>query len=207
MLSYSTPSHLQHFELTVKRSRFITSIHHVCSAAEAKQFITLIKTQHPDASHHCWASITGRPDESHGVDQSDDGEPKGTAGKPMLNVLQHNNVGNIIVVVSRYFGGIKLGAGGLVRAYSGSVSEALTHLQTREQFILQNITIQLPYSLFPKLEYLLAQHGVKILNKQFDKEVTLEIGVAKNALDAFCETLLDSGNGQIKIISPTKMSK
>jgi len=116
MDSYKTPSKKQRFELEIKRSRFITTVEKVSEKQHALRFITEQQKEMPDANHHCWAMIAGQPDDIYQHDQSDDGEPKGTAGKPMLNVLSHSGFGNIVVVVTRYFGGIKLGTGGLVRA-------------------------------------------------------------------------------------------
>ena len=133
MDSYPAPLGLQQFEQENKRSRFITTVADVDGKAAAKRFIQSVRENFPDANHHCWAMVAGPPDDIYQQDQSDDGEPKGTAGKPMLNVLQHSELGNTAVVVTRYFGGIKLGAGGLVRAYTQSVSSALSQLVTQQR--------------------------------------------------------------------------
>ncbi|MEH6457607.1 MAG: YigZ family protein, partial [Cocleimonas sp.] len=118
---YKIPAKQHRHETIIKRSRFITTIAHASSADEANAFIASIKKEFPDASHNCWAYVAGPAADSAKIGMSDDGEPHGTAGKPMLNVLLHSDIGEIVAVVTRYFGGTKLGPGGLVKAYSGSV--------------------------------------------------------------------------------------
>ncbi len=197
---YLTPSHTQQFELVIKRSRFITTIAHVENRRQAKQSIEHIKTQYHDANHNCWAFISGMPKDLNGIDQSDDGEPKGTAGKPILNVLQHSGLGHILVVVTRYFGGIKLGAGGLVRAYSQSTSEALKQLKTQEQLIRTFLSIRLPYSLLGKTEHWLNNQGIEQVSKVFDSQVELEIAVPLKLYKQLPALLNVIGNGEIKLL-------
>ena len=120
-------------EQTIKRSRFICTAAHVTSPEEAKAFIDQIREEFSDARHNCWAFAAGAPGATAQVGMSDDGEPHGTAGRPMLTVLLHCGVGEIAVVVTRYFGGILLGTGGLIRAYQGTVKFALETLPTAER--------------------------------------------------------------------------
>lgn len=174
---YRIPSYTQQFELEIKRSRLITTVAYANSRDDAKQCIQDRREEYPDARHHCWAFIVGSPSDLHGVDQSDDGEPKDTAGKPILNVLQHSGLGNTVVVVSRYFGGIKLGAGGLVRAYSQSASQALQAVVTQDYIVRKTLTISLPYSLMGKVEYWLQSNDITIEDKQFNHDIHLSIGV------------------------------
>ena len=199
MASYFTPSQTQHFELEIKRSRFISSIATVESKAHAKNFIQSLREQYPDANHHCWAMIAGQPDDVYQQDQSDDGEPKGTAGKPMLNVLQHSGLGNIVVVVTRYFGGIKLGAGGLVRAYTQCVSEALKTLETSECFILDKIRIELPYSLLDSLEHWLKETNIEIGERVFTDSIQLILLVPIAEKNELIVKLDQLGQGKISI--------
>ena len=124
--------------------------------------------------------IAGLPTDVYQHDQSDDGEPKGTAGKPMLNVLQHSDLGNIVVVVTRYFGGIKLGAGGLVRAYSQCVSEALKELSTIEFLIRDELRIKLAYSLLDSLEHAIKELNIEISDKQFSDTIHMKLLVSKS---------------------------
>jgi len=175
MQSYFRPSQEQRFELEIKRSRFLTSITYVIDKAGAKSFIETLRKEFPDANHHCWATIAGSPDDVYQHDQSDDGEPKGTAGKPMLNVLQHSGLGNIVMVVTRYFGGIKLGAGGLVRAYTQCASKALQELQTTEYLFKQEMNLEMPYSFLSKFEHALQGTNIDITAKIFSDNVQLDL--------------------------------
>ena len=174
---YPAPASFQRSEREVKRSRFITSIDHVNNKAQAKAFIAKLRQQYPDANHHCWAMIAGAPDDLYQQDQSDDGEPKGTAGKPMLNVLQHAALGNIIVVVTRYFGGIRLGAGGLVRAYTRAVSEPLKTLDTQLVVIKQPVGIEVPYAELAGFEHWLQSTDIDVSEKSFTDSVALTLQV------------------------------
>jgi len=112
-------------EYTIKKSRFIARVVPIASREDALLAVNKAKTDFPDARHHCWAYLLGSPADARGAGMSDDGEPAGTAGKPILNVMKHGVIGDVLVVVIRYFGGIKLGAGGLVRAYGTATQQAL----------------------------------------------------------------------------------
>ena len=115
---YKIPATLHRTEEKIKRSRFIATVAHASTEKDVKTFISMIKKEFPDATHNCWAYVAGPPGDTARVGMSDDGEPHGTAGKPILTVLLHSEIGEIVAVVTRYFGGTKLGKGGLVRAYS-----------------------------------------------------------------------------------------
>jgi uncharacterized YigZ family protein len=199
MDSYPVPASIQIFELEIKRSRFITSIGRINGRAEGKPFVQQIRAKHPTASHHCWAYMAGKPNDTHQYDQSDDGEPKGTAGKPMLNVLTHSGLGNTIVVVTRYFGGIKLGAGGLVRAYSQSVSEALTQLQTSEQLVTLPLSIRFPYTYQGKIEHYLTSQGISIIGQSFEADVSYTLSVPLSKLELTKTDIANQTLGQVKI--------
>lgn len=178
MKPYRIPSHLQRTEYVIKKSRFITTIGHCPTKVKAKELLEQLRQTFPDARHHCWAMMTGTPWDAHQWDQSDDGEPKGTAGKPMLNVLQHQDIGEVMVIVTRYFGGIKLGAGGLVRAYSTSVQQAVSQLETKLKVPAQMYAIRFNYSLLGTIEYALKQYEhVEIMDQKFNTDVTLIISV------------------------------
>ncbi|RFA27294.1 YigZ family protein [Alkalilimnicola ehrlichii] len=121
------PAHNLEREIEIKKSRFIARAVPVADREQAMAAVAQARRDHPTARHHCWAYLLGKP-ESASAAMSDDGEPSGTAGKPILNVIQHKRIGDVIVVVIRYFGGIKLGAGGLVRAYAGATEAVLADL-------------------------------------------------------------------------------
>jgi len=196
-VSYYIPKRQQRFETSIKRSRFITSIAPIDSREKAKHFLNDVRTEFPDANHHCWAHILNDPKASHGQDQSDDGEPKGTAGKPMLNVLQHSGLGQVMVIVTRYFGGVKLGAGGLVRAYSNVVSEAIKELVTEEFLVKEMVSIQLPYSLLNTLKHRLEKTRAHINQEIFKENIglILEYPIADQTL--LFELLDEIGQGSI----------
>ncbi len=197
MESYLIPLQPQTFDLEIKRSRFITSVAYADSREKAKAFINETRSRYPDANHNCWAFISGTPNDLHGMDQSDDGEPKDTAGKPILNVLQHSNLGHTTIVVTRYFGGIKLGAGGLVRAYSQSASNAVKNLVTQEYLVRQTASINLPYSMLSKVEHWLEKHSINTIHKDFNNDVKLTIAVPIKSLPTLGNDLNSLSNGTI----------
>lgn len=150
----------------IKKSKFITYLHRTSDEEEAKEYIRQIKKMHPNATHHCTAMIIGSIMRSN-----DDGEPSQTAGHPMLNVLMQKEMQDILVVVVRYFGGIKLGTGGLVRAYSSSVSEALDKSVLVEETMFDEYEIEFNYSLIGKLDHYFATHGIHISLKDYAENV------------------------------------
>src|SRR4051812_12319940 len=130
---YSIPAARHRTEQTIERSRFICTLARVQAAADAHVFVREMNEEFADATHNCWAFVAGPPGSANQIGMSDDGEPHGTAGRPMLTVLTHCGVGEIAAVVTRYYGGTKLGTGGLVKAYGGAVQHALLTLPTRER--------------------------------------------------------------------------
>src|SRR5690349_3350547 len=130
---YLVPARVHRVEQEVQKSRFVTTAAPAPTVEEARAFIARVREEFPDATHNCWAYVAGPPGSTAQVGMSDDGEPHGTAGRPMLTVLLHSGVGDICAVVTRYFGGTLLGTGGLVKAYSGGVQLALVDLPTIER--------------------------------------------------------------------------
>ena len=161
-------------EIIIEKSRFITYLKRVDSVDEANDYLALIKKKHYDATHHCLAFIID------GVERSNDnGEPSGTAGVPILDVLKKNNINNTICIVVRYFGGIKLGAGGLVRAYSSSCSEALKKatFTTKKEFKRYELLID--YSTYNNIIYLIKD---KIISNDFTHNVKLVIDITDDSI-------------------------
>ena len=152
--------------IEIKKSKFITYLHRTSDEEEAKEYIRFIKKMHPNANHHCTAMIIGNIMRSN-----DDGEPSQTAGHPMLNVLMQKNMQDILVIVVRYFGGIKLGTGGLVRAYSSSVQEALNKSTLVEETLLDEYEIRFNYSLIGKLDHYFALHDIEVIVKDYQEDV------------------------------------
>lgn len=153
--------------IDIKKSKFITYLHRTQDEQEAKDFLKAVKKEHPNANHHCTAMIIGNI-----VRSNDDGEPSQTAGHPMLDVLLHNQMQDILVIVVRYFGGIKLGTGGLVRAYSSSVQEALKQATLTQVTTLEEYQIQFSYDLIGKLDHYFRTQNIEIIEKEYDENVT-----------------------------------
>ena len=153
--------------IVIKNSRFICSIYYLTLESDVHYYLDLIKKKYPDATHYCYAYIFDSVRR-----ESDDGEPSGTAGIPILQVLEKNNLNHVLCIVVRYFGKIKLGAGGLVRAYTKSVTNCLTgHIITLKKGLLVSIT--LPYSSLKDIDYML--RDFKILDKRFDEDIIYRV--------------------------------
>ncbi len=173
MSEYRKPSATHRCELIIKNSRFITTVAATPDRSSAEAFVAQLKAEHPSANHNCWAHIAGSPDDSRNRGCSDDGEPKGTAGRPMLTVLDHSGLGEVTVVVTRYFGGVKLGTGGLVRAYSQAVREALETLPTTLVVPKEQIEISAPFEMTGQLEQLLNQFSVEVQERQWEAQLRI----------------------------------
>lgn len=197
MTDFLIPEKTVHFEQIIKKSRFIAYVAHAPAPEAAHDFIDSIRSDYPDARHVCWAFLAGAPNNTTNVSCSDDGEPGGTAGKPMLNVLRHSEIGEIVAVVVRYFGGIKLGTGGLVRAYSGSVSEALKILPTQLQVDFLSVSLQCGYALEDSVRHLLKQFSVEITTAEYDELLTLSCQCPREVWPELQQRLADVGRGQI----------
>lgn len=195
----NTSSKLHRREEVIKRSQFITTLAHVSSANEANIFIASIKKEFPDASHNCWAYVAGPPTDTAKVGMSDDGEPHGTAGSPMLYVLLHSDVGEIVAIVTRYFGGTKLGPGGLVKAYSGSVKNALLDLPLIEKRNLIKLTIQFDYTYITAIKLLVKNHDVEIINDVYEADVCMILDIPEEQQDNFIQEITNLTSGLIQI--------
>ncbi|MEH6579210.1 MAG: YigZ family protein [Amphritea sp.] len=180
-MSYFRPAGPISAKLEIRKSRFICYLSPVSGRAAAERFVQSIKTLHPKASHNCWSYIAGTPSDASQWNCSDDGEPKGTAGQPMLNILQHSGHGELCAVVTRYFGGIKLGTGGLVRAYAQAVQEALKIAEFEEVVPKLNITLQAPYEYTGDLEQLVSRFNIEVQQRSYDQHLILQ-GIIEQAL-------------------------
>ncbi len=175
MSGYLVPKAPLQVEEQIKGSRFITRIENVDTVDKARAFLKNLREQEPDATHHCWAYIVGNPQSTTLIGCSDDGEPSGTAGKPMLNVLQHSGVGDLIAVCTRYYGGTKLGTGGLARAYGGGVKLAVEQLQTEPKIERTSLKISTTYENSKDLEYELKQFDAVVDNIDYSSEVVYSV--------------------------------
>ena len=181
----------------IKKSRFICHAKRVYSEEEARDFITAIKKEHYKATHNCSAFIIGERSEIKRT--SDDGEPSGTAGVPMLGVLENHNLTNVCVVVTRYFGGIKLGAGGLIRAYAGSVALAVKEIGIIEIKEQASIAIQMSYAQYQEYSNFLKEHDLTELETNFTDQVDTMIYVDKEEKENIKAALVEFFNGKVTL--------
>jgi YigZ family protein len=201
MSAYLVPKSAVIFEEEIKKSRFITYLQRTTGIAEAKAFLEEIKREHRAARHHCWAAVMGNPVDSLQFAFSDDGEPSGTAGKPMLSVLQGSNIGEISAIVVRYYGGILLGTGGLVRAYSNGVQQALKLLETEIRVERSLFGLDCHYSQLSLVQLLCDKYEVEILAQNFQSQVFLTLGISKQTVESFVRELRDKSMGKLVIKS------
>lgn len=187
------------FEQELKKSRFIGIATRVSSTEEVTGVLAALRKEFPDATHHCWAYVLGDPRSSTKLRASDDGEPSGTAGKPILNVLQHKNVGDILVVVVRYFGGVKLGAGGLVRAYSSTASTLMDAVDLVPNIPQRNTILSLDYTDERPVRRLLEALGVSITSATYGESVELAIRFAEGRADELSSALAERTGGRVKL--------
>lgn len=197
---FPIPAGFHRSQTEVERSRFITSSEPATSAEQALAFVARIKQEFPDASHNCWAYLIGPPGSSDRIGLSDDGEPHGAAGKPMLTVLQHNNIGDIVVVVTRYFGGIKLGKGGMVKAYTQAVKTALEQLTIIKKVNWGELTIGFDYAQLSAIERLLPDFEAKIIDRRFAEQIHLQLKLPVEQEGSLRNQLTNLTSGKIKFI-------
>lgn len=173
--AYELPAQALQIEYEIKKSRFIGRAARANSRDEAMALLAQAKRDYPDARHHCWAYLIGDPHSPSTAAMSDDGEPSGTAGKPILNVLQHKNVGDVMLIVIRYFGGIKLGAGGLVRAYSHSAQQVMSELETQTQVPMREAQISGDYALEQSLRHWLSGRDGQVIKVDYGERVVCHL--------------------------------
>jgi len=194
MKSYDTIEENVTIEIIEKKSRFIGNLFLVSDEKEVGQLLSSLKSQHKDAGHHCYGYIIGK---AEGF--SDDGEPSGTAGKPILSTLRGSGLTNVLMVVTRYFGGTLLGTGGLVRAYSDSTRAALEHA-TRVSLVYGfKVSIQIEYSELKKLQYLLDQNKIKQLESTFTDKVNVVVELPEDQLSMLGDLVRELTNGKGKV--------
>jgi uncharacterized YigZ family protein len=195
-MGYPVPAQRHRVEQVIERSRFITTIAHAPDIDAARELVAEMRREFPDANHNCWACAAGAPGATAFVAMSDDGEPHGTAGRPMLDVLLHSGVGEVAAVVTRYFGGVKLGKGGLVRAYGGSVQQALATLPTIVRVTRARVRITAGYAVVDAIRRLLAATDAEILEEAYGEEVTWVAAVPEAAIPGLEPAVLDRTAGR-----------
>jgi len=194
---YKTVAGFGEDDIIIERSRFIGYAQRVTTEEEASAFIAMIKKKHWDATHNCSAFVIGEHDQIQR--SSDDGEPSGTAGKPILECIKKNGVKDTVVVVTRYFGGIKLGAGGLVRAYTAGTVTALKAARIVVHTLHQKISVQVDYTWWGKVENELRLGEHRVVGTDFTDKVTAHLLIPEGEQDAFVEGMIDLTNGQAQI--------
>lgn len=174
-LTYAIPDGTCEICYEIKKSRFIARLSFAADRAQAMQLLAQAKQDYPDARHHCWAYQIGPPNIPNLAAMSDDGEPSGTAGKPILNVIQHKEIGDVMLVVIRYFGGIKLGAGGLVRAYSHAAQMAFDAMKTKTYVELDEFSVICEFQDEQAVRHWLSKTESEIEEVDYAEKVTMHI--------------------------------
>ncbi len=196
---YFAPAGVVQVEELIKRSRFIGTAGPAASEEEARAFIAEIRGRYADASHNAWAFSIGVGDRAvQGM--SDDGEPGGTAGPPILARIKSSGLGDVLVVVTRYFGGIKLGKGGLVRAYGGVAGQALQALEVVEKVPMQQVDLpDISYSHYGPLRGIIEACGGQVVEEQFGETIHLRVAIPLDQLPAFAQNVADLTAGAVQL--------
>ncbi|MDX8389534.1 MAG: YigZ family protein [Mariprofundaceae bacterium] len=202
-MSYLIPAEATMVEQEVKKSRFISAISRAKNREEAMHHIAKIREGFPDARHHCWAFVAGDPHHTVDIGMSDAGEPSGTAGKPMLSVLKHKCIGEVVVVVTRYFGGIKLGSGGLVRAYASSVQQVIDITPFRQHIARKKRRVNFPFQYENSVRNLFASFDVKIASIAYTDQVSMLVALPEKVLEEVEQQLKNRTQGESMMICST----
>lgn len=205
--SYFIPARRIWIEQEIKRSRFIATIGHAQGREEAQRFIAEAKEQWPGADHYCWAFVAGDPAKTADIGMSDGGEPQGTAGRPILNVLRHSGIGEVAAVVIRHFGGIRLGTGGLVRAYAGSVQRALEELPLDKFVPSKRVSFVLPYADEDAFRRLLNMRGVTLEDICYTHQVDISTSLPCCDLPDFCKEVRRRFRGRIRLMNGSQSAE
>ncbi|HJD97139.1 YigZ family protein [Mailhella massiliensis] len=188
------------FEEEIKRSRFITTLARADSRERALALVDCVRKEFPDARHHCFAYAAGRPGETAKVGQSDDGEPHGTAGRPMLSQLLYGGVGEVAAVTTRYFGGIKLGTGGLTRAYQNGVKEALALLPVTEKKVFLRARARVDYAHADRFYRLLPRFQAKVAEESFGESALFTLELPEECFEACRLALRECTDGMSELV-------
>lgn len=180
----------------ILRSRFITTVAHTPTVELARAFVDDIRIEFDDATHNCWAYLVGPPGSSAQIGFSDDGEPHGTAGRPMMSVLEHSGLGDVAAVVTRYFGGTLLGKGGLVRAYSGGVKQALASLPRAEHVPTTELLVVIAYPSITPLQRLLPDYEAVVVEESYTANVTYRLRLPVEQAGPFTVAIVGLTNGE-----------
>ena len=192
---YLIPARVHRVEESIQRSRFITTASHAPDPEAAHAFIQSVRDEFPDATHSCWAFVAGPPGSTARIGMSDDGEPHGTAGRPMLTTLLHGDVGEVVAVCTRYYGGVKLGTGGLSRAYAGGVKLVLATLPRSERVDRVRVEVSVGYPEVDALQRLMAEMEVVLEAEEYGEAVRFVCAVPEGTLGRFRRAVADLTRG------------
>jgi uncharacterized YigZ family protein len=196
---YTIPAGRHRTEQSIERSRFICTIARAQTPDDAQAFVREMNAEFADATHNCWAFVAGPPGSANQIGMSDDGEPHGTAGRPMLTVLTHSGVGEIAAVVTRYYGGTKLGTGGLVKAYGGAVQHALLTLPTTDRVARVDLELTITYGRLTAIQQLLPVHEAEIIEQAFGVDVVLMLRLPATKLEPLSAAVADATRGEARM--------
>jgi uncharacterized YigZ family protein len=193
---YPIPATRHRAELVIERSRFIATIAMAATPEEAAAFVREVSGEFADATHNCWAFVAGPPGSTGRIGLSDDGEPHGTAGRPMLTTLLHSGLGDVAAVVTRYYGGVKLGTGGLARAYAGAVNHALGSLPRAERVTWASVAVFVEYGAVGGVQQLLPAFEASAIEQEFTDVVRYVLQVPATREAALRAALMELTNGR-----------
>lgn len=193
---YNVPATRHRVSEEVKHSRFIATVDYAPTSEDAMSLLADLRREFPDATHHCWAYVVGPPGRTQNTGSSDDGEPGGTAGRPILSVLLGSDVGDVAVIVTRYFGGVKLGKGGLARAYGGVTQQALRELPRREHIRYVAGTVTVPYAGVDAVKGAVERCEVEISGETYADTVRFDVEVPEEAVGEFARAVADATHGK-----------
>ena len=193
---YPVPASTHLAERVIDRSRFIATVGRATNVDDASAFVSAVRAEFPDATHNCWAFVAGPPGSTSHVGMSDDGEPHGTAGRPMLTVLLHSGLGEVVAVVTRWYGGIKLGTGGLARAYGGTLQDAMATLPRVERVTLVRLEAVVDYAAISAVQMLLPAHEGAVEHVDYDADVRYRVTLPDTRAGEFEDALREATSGR-----------
>lgn len=200
--SYPVPVDSVEVEDVIRRSRFITVLGRAASREEAGRFVQQVRERFPGATHHCWAFNAGTPGSTTHIGLSDDGEPHGTAGRPMLTSLLHSGVGEVVAVCTRYYGGVKLGTGGLARAYASGVKRALEACTTVLRVERETVLVTVAYGAVEPVERVFERLDAIVTDRAFADDVRYRLRVSSNRRAELVAAVADATGGQGLVRGP-----
>ena len=196
-ITYNTVLKEAQGEITEKKSRFICNLYHIESEDEIKEIVDALRKKHYQARHVCHAAILG--DDASVLKYSDDGEPSGTAGRPMLDILKGRELTYTLACVTRYFGGVLLGTGGLVRAYSDALLAGLDEAEIVKRQLCRRLSFTLDYQMIGKLKHILGDYDAKIIKEEYGSKVDITLSLPDERTKRFMDHMTESSGGKVKI--------